>query len=148
MQIHEIARSLKEVTADTPELATLLPGGLHYGARASLGAVRPFATFYVDETERRYNSSGVSLVTYEVTLTVVVNEKIGTTGQILAMFHRYWDRLVSLPTLDADLAKLILIHPGSSELGEAADEDLGKDVILGSTTWTIKLSEHQPELGE
>ena len=148
MQAHEIARSLKELTADTPELVTLIPGGLHYGARASLDAVRPFGTFTVKETGRRYNSSGVALVTYEIELTVIVNELIETAGNILNMFHRYWDRMVELPALDSDLARLVLIHAGESELGEAEDEDLGKDVVLGVTSWTIKLSEHQPELGE
>ena len=148
MQIHEIARSLKEVTADTVELAALLPGGLHYGARASLDAARPFGTFRIEEIERTYNSSGVALVTYEVTLTVIVDELVETVGSILSTFHRYWDRLLSLPALDSALARLVLIYPGSSDIGEAEEEDLGKDVILGVTSWHIKLSEHQPELEE
>jgi len=34
MQIHAIAQSLKEITADTPALANKFPGGLWFGERA------------------------------------------------------------------------------------------------------------------
>jgi hypothetical protein len=51
--------------------------------------------------------------------------------------------------LQAETAKFILIHPtGESEIGEADNEELGKDVLLGSTSWLLKLSEHEPELGD
>jgi len=148
MQIHSIAKSLKEITADTAlPLAKLLTGGLHHGARASRTALRPFGLLSVEEVERVSNSSGVSLVTYEVTLSVYVKELVGTAGSILETFHKYWDRITSLPALDPDVARLVLIHPGASELGEAAEEDLGSDIVLGITTWEIQLSEHNPELG-
>ena len=146
MQIHEIARSLKEITASTPAISVLLVGGLHHGARASLNALRPFGLLGVSETGRIKNSSGVALVTYTVTLDVVIDEQVGTAGNILEMFHRYWDRITSLPTLEPAIARLVLIHPAESELGEAAEEDLGEDVLIGRTGWIIKLSEHQPEL--
>jgi len=123
-------------------------GDLHYGARASRAVDRAFATFSVNEIERIGNSSGAALVTYEVVVTVYVLEKNETAAKILRTFHLYWDRILSLPTLATSRDRLVLIFPGSSEIGEAEDEDLGKDVILGVTSWTLKVSEHQPELVE
>ena len=125
-------------------------GGLHYGTRASLKAdvLRPYATYSVSEIERESNSSGVALVTYEVELSVVVDQKGSVAGRILNVFQRYWSRLGNLTALDSDLARLVLVHPGASEIGEADERDLGEDVILGNTSLQIRISEHQPEIEE
>lgn len=149
MQIAKIAQSLKEVTADTPAIASLLTS-LGHGTRISPSAELPYGLIAIDEIERVFNSSGVALVTYEATLTVYVKELVETAGNILELFHRYWDRLNSLDALDSEIAKLVLIEPtpAPTEIGEADREDLGKDVIVGITSWTIVLSEHQPELEE
>ena len=153
MYSHEIGHSLKEAAAQNPMALALgsagLVGGIHYGARASLDATRPFAIFSVSETEREENSSGVALVTYLVELTVVVEQRTRVAGQILNTFRRYWGRLANLTTLDPDLARLVLVHPEpDTEIGEADDLDLGKDVILGITSLTVRLSEHEPEILE
>ncbi len=147
MQIAKIAQSLKELTATTPGIAELLTS-LGHGTRISPSATRPYGLISIDEIDRVKNSSGVALVTYEVTLSVYVTELVETAGNILEMFHRYWDRLTSLDALDPAIAKFILIHPTPtpSEIGEADREDLAQDVIVGITSWTIVLSEHQPEL--
>ena len=152
MQSDELSRALKEVTADTPVLVNALPGLIHHGTRAPKGAIRPFGLMTIAEVEREENTASVALVTYEVTLQVVVNEQIGGpggAGTILRTFHRYWDRLRSLPDgiLDPDYARFVLIRPlGETEIGEADEKEFGKDVILGTTSWHILLSEHSPEL--
>ena len=153
MQLHGIVQSLKTIASQDPMAAALGDAGLasvdlHYGTRASRTALRPFALLMVHEVERVKNSSGVALVAYEVSVQVFVDQRVNVAGDILATFHKYWDRIASLPTLDADVARLVLIHSGDTEIGEAAEEDFGKDVVLGTTTWTIKISEHQPELQE
>ncbi len=148
-QIHNISLSLKNAMAAEPALVALFPdgaAGLQHGSRASLDANRPFGLLSIEELERVKNTSGVALVTYSVTLTVYADQRVNVVGNILEMFHRYWDRLVTLDRLDSDIARLVLIHPGTSELGEADEEDLGKDIIIGTTDWIFKLSEHQPEL--
>lgn len=144
-----IAESLKQVTVDTLVIRNLLPGDLHYGARASRIGPRPFATFTVGRVgTERTNSSGVKIGVYEVVLTVVVDESASLTGRILKLFHRFWDRLTSLPNLDPAEARLVMILPGEtpSEIGPAEDEDLGRDVILGITSWIVKLREKQVAL--
>ncbi len=142
MQIPTIARALKEAVAYA-DLGLNAP--IEFGTRATLEAPKPFALLDVAEVDRDFNSSGVSLVTYEVTITVYALELVETVGSVLATFHRYWDRLLSLDGLAED-AELVLIFPGDTEIGEATEEDLGQDVIVGVTSWTLKLSEHQPEL--
>ncbi len=142
MQIHHLAQALKEAVVFA-ELGLNDP--IIFGSRANLSARKPFALLDVAEISRVYNSSGVALITYEVTISVYADEKVETVGAVLATFHRYWDRLLSLDGLDED-AELVLIFPGDSEISEATEEDLGKDVIVGVTSWTLKLSENQPEL--
>lgn len=161
MQIHTIIKSLNTIaTEEDGSMAAALAtagfvGKLHHGNRAAAsgapgdgGGDKPFALINCEEVDSEANSSGVKLVTYLVTLTVVADQKIETVGPILELYHRYWDRLVGLPDLDPDLAKFVLIHPTPtpSEIGEAEREDLGQDVLLGVTSWLLKLSEHQPEL--
>lgn len=151
MQLHGIVQSLKQIASEDPMAAALvtagLSGGIHYGTRAQRDASRPFALLMVNEVDREKNSSGVALATYEVSLQVIVSQRVNVVGNILACFHQFWDRVVSLPALLSTEAKLVLIHPGGTEIGEAAEEDMGKDVIIGTTTWTLKISEHQPALG-
>ena len=152
MQISAIAISLKELASASPMASALatagLAGGLHYGSKASRSAARPFATFSVEETDQERNSSGVALVTYTVSLSVVCEQRGEVAAAILEIFHRYWDRIVSLPTLNSVYADFVLIHPEASEIGEAEEEDLGADVIIGNTSWTLLLSEYQPEIEE
>lgn len=147
MLIHEIIRNLKQITADTAVLAALLPGGLGHGARMSRDSARPFGLLAVEEIDHVDNSSGVSLVTYEVTLTVAADEKIETVGPILDTFRRYWDRLTP-SHFSFDNAEFVLIHPNPepSEIGEDEREDLGADVILGITSWTLRIAESQPAI--
>ena len=142
-QIDTIVKSLKGIVSGTAALATLLPGGLSHGKRVNPEAVKPFGSLIVEEQKRVFNSSGVSLATYLVTLRVYVSEKIGRAGEILGIFHDHFDRLRSLPSLDEDEAKLVLIFPGKSRINEDDDVVLGKDVILAETDWTIKLAEYQ-----
>ncbi|HUT93314.1 MAG TPA: hypothetical protein VMY37_27870 [Thermoguttaceae bacterium] len=150
MQIAPLAQALKEVTASEPALADLLAGGLHYGTRAG-SSDNPFGLLTIEETEREHNSSGVDLVTYLVTLSIhlrtVGAKSVVEIDRLLGLFRRYWSRLAALPTLDSDLAEFVSIHPvPSSAIGENAEEDLGQDILLGVTSWTIKLAEHQPAL--
>ncbi len=142
MQIHNLALSLKEAVAYA-DLGLNAP--IEFGSRATLEAPKPFALLDVTEIDREFNSSGVALVTYEVTITVYARELVETVGSVLATFHRYWDRLLSLDGLTED-AELVLIFPGDTEIADATEEDLGQNVIVGVTSWTLKLSEHQPEL--
>ena len=152
MQIAPIATSLKALATANPMAAALvtagLSGSLHYGTRASRSASRPFATFSVNETEREYNSSGVALVTYEVSVAVYVDYSGEIAAAILDVFQRYWGGLADLPGLDDDLAEFVLIHPETSEIGETEQEDMGVDIILGIATWTLRIAEHQPEIVE
>ena len=142
MQIHHLAQALKEAVAYA-DLGLNAP--IEFGSRTNLTAEKPFALLDVAEISRVYNSSGVALVTYEVTISVHADELVETVGAVLATFHRYWDRLLSLDGLTED-AELVLIFPGDTEISEATEEDLGKDVIVGVTSWTLKLSETQAEL--
>ncbi len=146
MQIHAIVQSLKDITSNTPALATLLPGNLHHGTDASIDAPRPFGLLNVVQTESIGNSSGVRLVSYLVTLTVIVDERVTRIGNILDVFSGHWSRITSLPSLDPDLARFVAIAPTDAELGETEDENLGKDTLLGVTAWELKLSEHSPAL--
>jgi len=151
MQLDNIAKSLMEITAENPMAAALIEagfgGGLYHGARVPRAAERPFGFFTVAETEREGNSSGVALVTYEIELTIVVDESVGVTGAILGVFNTYWGRIMSLPTL-ADPRDELVIQPISTgcEVGEADEKEFGKDVILGLASWTIRVSEHKPAL--
>ena len=156
MQIANIAYALKEIAAENPMAAALIdaglsdPGGIHYGVRASRTSERPFAMLTVAELGRDEESHGVAEVEYEVALQVVCDQQVNLAGDILDMFHRYWDRAtaLSLP-LDPSgepLADFVSIEPGQSEIGEADEKTLGRDVILGATSWTLILSEHRPSL--
>ena len=147
MQIDNIAKSFMEITAAEPILVVALGGGLHYGARAARAGERPFGIFTVSETDRVSNSSGVALVTYEIELTIVVDESVGRCGAILGLFNKYWGRIVSLPTLGDPRDRLVIPpYAGPSEVGEADEKELGKDVIIGVASWTIRVSEHQTAL--
>ena len=153
MQIPPIAIRLKGLAASDPMASALatagLVGGIHYGVRASrLNVDRPFCTFSVNEISREKNSSGVSLVVYEVALTVYVDLLGEIAAAILDVFQTYWSRIVTLESLDPDVAELVLIYAEGSEIGEADDEDLGRDVILGVSSWTLQISESEPELEE
>jgi len=149
MLIDLIAMSLMDIAAANPMSGAIgLPGGLHYGARASRDVARPFGIFTVSEIERLSNSSRVGLVTYRIEVTVVVEELGEVAGAILRNFHLYWDRLTSLGRIaDPDPRnKLVSVYPGESEIGEADETEFGKDLMLGVTSWTMLISEHQPEL--
>ena len=153
MQNHHIALSLKEIAAANPMLAAInavgFVGGLHYGTDAARGGIRPFGLLSVVEVDRLHNTSGVDLVTYEVTLTIVAEMLVGKVGAILAAFHAYWDRINTLPQMATDRDRLVMIHSlANSEIGEADNRDLGKDVILGTTGWTLQISEHTTALTE
>ena len=150
-QVAEIARSLMEVASTNPMAGAIaaagLAGGAQHGARAALGTLKPFALLTVAETDHESNTAGVSLVTYRVGLSIIAEQRVGVTGAILGAFHRYWDRLALLPTLDPAYARFVLIHPESdADIGELDQEDLGKDLLLGSTAWSLVLSEHSPAL--
>ncbi len=144
MQIHAIAQSLKEITASTEVLAALLPGELAFGERTKRGTP-PYGLLDVTGAESEGISAGVRLVTYDVVLTVVVAELIEQAGTILQTFHQYWDRITSLPSLNPDVARFVVIHPGASGMTEAPNKQLGKDVIEASTSWTLRLSESYPD---
>ena len=148
MLIDLIGSALRDNATDEDVLVNALPGGLHYGARASRTGPRPFGVFSVTEVERVGNSSGAALVTYRVDLTAVVDELGEVAGTILRKFHTYWDRLTGLTRIaEADVRnKLVEVHPGESEIGEADETEFGKDVMIGTTSWTMLISEHQPEL--
>ena len=152
MQIHAIAQSLKEITADTPAIADKFPGGLWFGERAGSDTEEgeglvPYGLIDVTEAESEGISAGVRLVTYDVVLTVVVSELIEQAGAILEIFHQYWDRITSFPSpaMDPDVARFVVIHPGASGMTEAPNKQRAKDVIEASTSWTLRLSESYPE---
>jgi len=159
-QIATIIQSLNEIATEEahggkmPEaLATAgFVGGLHHGTDASRDEPKPFGLLNATQIDSDGNSSGVRLVEYRVDLTVVVEADNNVLGKILATFHRYWDRLIGLnclPSLDPDYAKFVWIFPEAAESGEAAEQTTeGKDILLGVTSWTLALSEHQPALEE
>lgn len=148
MQIQEIVRSLMELWSTTSELAATLPGELHHGTRAPRGILRPFGLLTAELSDLELHTSGVSLVTYLVTLQITADQQVGRVGEILTIFHRYWDRIARLPALDPDLAEFIRILPEpGSDIGETDQEELGRDTIVGTTAWTILVSETQPALG-
>ena len=142
-QIHSIVKALKEVTADTATLAALLPGNLHQGTDAARDALRPFGLLTAEQVASFDTSAGVRRVVYRVTLQVIADERMGTLGDIIETFHLYWDKLRSLPDLNPDRAKLIQIYPEECEAGELDQQDLGKDIVSGITSWTLELAEHQ-----
>ena len=146
MQIHAIAQSLKEITADTPALANKFPGGLWFGERAGSDTEEgeglvPYGLIDVTEAESEGISAGVRLVTYDVVLTVVVTQRIQDAGAILETFHQYWDRILVLPSLTNGARLVGKPHPGASGMTEAPNKQLGKDVIEASTSWTLRLPE-------
>ena len=152
-QIHNIVAALDAVATENPMKSAIdsagFVGGLHQGTDANRGADRPFGLITAERAGGVENSSGVSLVEYLVTLQIVVDEDANVTGEILDAFHRYWDRLAGLPLIDDDddiPANFVLIHPEGSEQGEDERQQEGRDIMLGVTTWTLKLAEHQPEL--
>ena len=150
MQIHAIAQSLKSITASTPVLATKFPGGLWFGERAGSDTdegegLVPYGLLDVTLAGSENNSAKVKLVDYDVVLTVVVSELIEQAGAILETFHQYWDRITSLPALDVDVARFVVIHPEASGITEAPNKQLGKDVIEASTSWTLRLRESYPD---
>lgn len=147
-QILRIVRSLKAITADTPAIASLL-SKLSHGTRISPKAERPFGLLEVEETDRVRNSSGVYLVTYEVTLSVFADNQVKTVGEILEKFDDYWGAIFGnrgLPALDAPRGDFIGIKLTGSQIGESEREDLGNDVLQGLLTWELKVSEKQPAL--
>lgn len=148
-QILKIIESLKFITADTPAIAKQLTE-LQHGTRISSKMTRPYGLLSVKKVGSEGNTSGVLLVTYEATLTIYTDNQVKTPGNILEIFHRYWDRITRLPLLDSVTASFVLIapNPEPSEIGEEDREDLGNDVLLGITSWTIQLAEKQPVLEE
>jgi hypothetical protein len=86
----------------------------------------------------------VALVTYSVSLTVFVDQVDLVAAALLQVFQQYWGGMAKLPGIPSD--DFVAISPESSEIGEADEEDLGKDVIIGITSWTLRISEHQPAL--
>jgi hypothetical protein len=149
MLIHEIIRNLKQITADTPVLSALLPGGLGHGARMSRDSARPFGLLRVEEIERVGNTANTPRVGYRVTLTIVADQRIETVGPIMNTFRQYWDRLTPAHfDLPNGTFTAMQSDPDSepSEIGEDEREDLGADVILGITSWTLKIAESQPAI--
>ncbi len=148
-QIHNILTALNAVAEENPMASALatagLVGGLHQGTDTSRDELRPFGLLTAKRVGGVGNSSGVSLVEYRVELTIVVDENADVTGNILGVFNRYWNRLLDLPDLPAE-ADFVLIHPEESEEGENEQQQEGKDIMLGVTSWTLKLAEHQIEL--
>lgn len=145
-QIDTILKSLKELFAGQAELVVLLPGGLHHGTRVQLDTVKPFGTILVELDNIQRNTSGTDLVDYFVLLKVYVSEQAGRAGEILRIFHTYFDRISGLPSLDSDLARFLLIFAGTSKVEEDTGEEFGKDIIVGSTRWMLRLEEFQPSI--
>jgi hypothetical protein len=150
MQIHAIVQSLKQIASEAPMAAALgtagFVGDIEHGTDASIDAPRPFGLLTVAQTGVEGNSSGVRLVTYVAVLQVYGDENVTLIGNILNVFHRYWDQISGMPSLDPVLAKFVQIHPTTAELGETDDKNLGKDTLLGDTAWEIQIKETQPAL--
>ena len=148
-QIHHIITALNAVASTNPMAGALATagfvGGLHQGTDTQRDALRPFGLLTAERVGGVPNSSGVSLVEYLVTLQVVVDEDANVAGEILGVFHRYWDRLLDLPALP-DEADFVQMFPEQSEQGEDERQQEGKDIMLGVTSWTLELSESQPAL--
>ncbi len=145
-QIDLILKSLKELVSGTAALAVLLPGGLHHGQRVDAASVKPFGTLLIEQENVQKNTSGTDIVDYFVLLKVYVLQDGLRTGEILRIFHAYFDRMSGLPSLDPDLARFSLIFPGTSKVEEDKDEEFGKDIIVGSTRWLLRLEEMQPSI--
>jgi len=146
-QVETILTSLKSLVAGEPVLAVLLPGGLHHGERVQAEVVKPFGTLLVEQENIQKNTSGTDIVDYFVRLKVYVLQDGLRAGEILRIFHRYFDRISGLPSLDPDLARFLLIFPGSKQtVEEDKHEEFGKDIIVGKTRWLIRLAEIQPSI--
>lgn len=153
MQIPAILESLNAVATVNPMSGVLsaagFVGGLHHGVDVSRDIDRPFALLNIRGTGRRGSSAGGWLVDYEVSLQIVEDEGVATSGALLEIFHRYWNRLrpAHFSALDLDFAEFVMMDPNEpGEIGEAEQQDLGKDIILGVTSWTLRLEEKQPSL--
>ncbi len=147
-QIDKIAESFGQVFSGTVALAETLPGEIHHGDRVEPDTLKPFGTLRVKETGRVRNSSGVALVAYEANLKIYVLEDTSRTGEILRIWHHYFDRLLSLPAVDLEQARLVLIFPKISKTYEDKKEEFGRDIIVGETAWGLKLSEYQQTIEE
>ncbi len=141
MQIRNLMISLRQVFSATPELAVLLPGNLFHGDRAISGAVKPYGLLTADLKEETEDTSGWSLVDYDLTLKVYTSMDSDRAAEICRVFHSWWDRLATLPALVESQARLVLIHPGPSTVIEAAPDEFGRDIIEATTSWLVKLQE-------
>ena len=141
MQIRNLMKSLRESFSSTPQLAVLLPGDLHHGDRANRDAIKPYGLLTVTLKEEEEDTSGWSVVDYDVVLRVYVSMDSDRAGEICRIFHSYWDRLADLSALVVSEARLLLIHPGPSKVIEAPEDEFGRDIIEATTSWLVKLQE-------
>jgi len=143
-QVDQIIKSLMEAVSGTTALATSIPGGLRHGNRVPGDTVKPFATLLVEEASRQGHSSRVWIVDYVVNLKVYTAERVDQAGQILRTFHKYFDRLSGLDSLDLTEARFLLIAPDSKQtVEEDKSEEFGKDIIVGTTRWLLRIEEFQ-----
>lgn len=146
-QIDAILISLKQLVAGEPALAVLLPGDLHHAERVPADTVKPFGTLLVEQEDIQRNTSGTDLVDYFVLLKVYVSQDGLRAAEILRIFNTYFNRISGLPSLDPDLARFLLIFAGQKQnVVKDKDEEFGKDIIIGSTRWLIRLEEIQPSI--
>lgn len=160
MQIPAILESLNAIASANPMSSALgaagfsmgsdTVGGLHQGTDASRDVDRPFGLLNASVIGRTHGSSAyVKLIEYAVELQIIEDEGVGTTAAILEVFHQTWDRLTHqhFSALNPDLAEFVYMDANDdAEIGEADQQDLGKDIILGVTSWTLGLEEKQPTL--
>ncbi len=150
-QEHNIIAALNAVAKTNPMAADLASagfvGGLHQGTDAQRDAPKPFGLLTAERVGGVHNGP-TELVTYTITLQVIVGENVAVTGQILEVFEAYWSQAFLRDNIDLTdtLADFVLIHPGLGEQGELEQQELGKDIMSGVKTWTLKLQEHQPVL--
>ena len=145
-QIDHIIKSLQEIVSGTAALATTLPGGLHHGQTLDDLSDLPYGTLLVEQENSQQHTSRVAIVDYFVILKVYVSERVDRAGEIVRVFYQYFNRISGLPSLDATQARFVLISPGAAKVEEDKSERFGKDIIVGSARWLLRIEEFQTEI--
>lgn len=137
-QADNILTSFKTRLLADEALPALLPGDLHHGMRVDTEIVRPFALMVVKEKERESSSGNTALVKYEATLKVIGEQSATGVGDILRAFSAAFDLSFDLPDVTGNV---VMIYPLTSEIVEDVDSEFGKDIVVGTMTWEIQISE-------
>ncbi len=119
-------------------LPALLPGDLHHGERVDTKIVRPYGMMVVTETERESTSGNTALVKYEAVLRIIAGQDVTELGNIMRAFAAAFDLSFDLPDVDGNM---VMIYPMTSTIIEDNESEFGKDIVVGTMTWEVQISE-------